>query len=45
MKPTVLQDTPALAIDNITKEILPVAAKRNARDIIKNLFSPGKSGW
>lgn len=42
MKPTVLQDTPALAIDNITKEYCQWQRSGNARDIIKNLFHPEK---
>ena len=42
MKPMVLQDTPALAIDNITKEYCQWQRSGNARDIIKNLFHPEK---
>ena len=42
MKPTVLQDTPALAIDNITKEYCQWQRSGNARDIIKNLIHPEK---
>lgn len=38
----VLQDTPALAIDNITKEYCQWQRSGNARDIIKNLFHPEK---
>ncbi|MBE5980006.1 MAG: ATP-binding cassette domain-containing protein [Paenibacillaceae bacterium] len=42
MKPMVLQDTPALAIDNITKEYCQWQRSGNARDIIKNLLHPDK---
>lgn len=42
MKPMVLQDTPALAIDNITKEYCQWQRSGNARDIIKNLLHPEK---
>ena len=42
MKPMVLQDTPALAIDNITKEYCQWQRSGNARDIIKNLLYPEK---
>ncbi len=42
MKPMVLQDTPALAIDNITKEYWQWQRSGNARDIIKNLLHPEK---
>ncbi|GLB32129.1 ABC transporter ATP-binding protein [Lacrimispora amygdalina] len=42
MKPTVLQDTPALAIDNITKEYCQWQRSGNARDIIKNMIHPEK---
>ena len=42
MKPTVLQDTPALAIDNITKKYCQWQRSGNARDIIKNLIHPEK---
>lgn len=42
MKPLVLQDTPALAIDNITKEYCQWQRSGNARDIIKNLIHPEK---
>ena len=42
MKPMVLQDTQALAIDNITKEYCQWQRSGNARDIIKNLFHPEK---
>lgn len=42
MKPLVLQDTPALAIDNITKEYCQWQRSGNARDIIKNLLHPEK---
>lgn len=42
MKPLVLQDTPALAIDNITKNYCQWQRSGNARDIIKNLIHPEK---
>ncbi|MBE5984763.1 MAG: ATP-binding cassette domain-containing protein [Paenibacillaceae bacterium] len=42
MKPMVLQDIPALAIDNITKEYCQWQRSGNARDIIKNLLHPEK---
>jgi len=42
MKPMVLQDTPALAIDNITKEYCQWQRSGNTRDIIKNLLHPEK---
>lgn len=42
MKPMVLQDTPALAIDNITKEYCQWQRSGNAHDIIKNLLHPDK---
>lgn len=42
MKPMDLQDTPALAIDNITKEYCQWQRSGNARDIIKNLLHPDK---
>ncbi len=42
MKPMVLQDTPALAIDNITKEYCQWQRSGTARDIIKNLLHPEK---
>ena len=42
MKPMVLQDTQALAIDNITKEYCQWQRSGNARDIIKNLLHPEK---
>ncbi|WP_349673975.1 ATP-binding cassette domain-containing protein [Lacrimispora sp.] len=42
MKPMVLQDTPALAIDNITKEYCQWQRSGSTRDIIKNLLHPEK---
>ncbi|NNJ29557.1 ABC transporter ATP-binding protein [Lacrimispora defluvii] len=42
MKPMVPQDTPALAIDNITKEYCQWQRSGKARDIIKNLLHPEK---
>ncbi len=42
MQPMVLQDTPALAIDNVTKKYSQWQRSGKAKDIIKNMFRPDK---
>ncbi len=42
MQPMVLQDTPALAIDNVTKTYTQWQRSGKAKDIIKNMFRPDK---
>lgn len=42
MQPMVLQDTPALDIDNVTKNYTQWQRSGKAKDIIKNMFHPDK---
>lgn len=42
MQPMVLQDTPALDIDNVTKKYTQWQRSGKAKDIIKNMFRPDK---
>lgn len=42
MQPTAHQDTPALAIDNVSKVYCQWQRSGKARDIVKNLFHPEK---